>query len=86
MRQEAILFTRINAVKIAADLNDYPTAEELLEDYKYELEAHHVVVLVRDILDDGFSSVSYVVTQNLFERNNPGITISTEHFTRVRNV
>lgn len=86
MKQEAILFTRINAADIAANLNDYPNAQALLEDYEYMLEDHHVLVLARDILDDGFACVSYVVIRQMFETNNPGITLSTEHFTHVRTV
>lgn len=85
MNQEAILFTRINAANIAANLNDY-TAQDLLEEYEWMLQIHHVLVLARDILDDGFASISYVVTREMFETNNPGIQISTETFTHVRTI
>ena len=85
MHQDAILFTRINAAMIAETLTNY-TTQDLLEDYGYELEAHHVVVLARDVQDGGFVSVSYIVTPEMFETNNPGIKLSTEHFTFVRNV
>lgn len=85
MIQEAITFTRINAPDIAAKLTDY-TAEELLEEYEEMLEIHHILVLARDVLDSGFASISYVVTQGMFETNNPGIKLTTERFTYVRTI
>lgn len=85
MNQEAILFSRINAADIAAQLSDY-TADELLEEYEYMLKTHYFLVLARDVLPGGFASVSYVVTREMFDTNNPGIQLTTEHFTHVRTV
>lgn len=85
MKQEAILFTRINAEAIAASLTGV-TAQDLLEDHSWELETFHVAVLARDVLDSGFASVSYVVSLQMFEANNPGIQLTTEHFTHVRDI
>lgn len=86
MKQDAIIFTRINAAKIAAELEDFNTEEMLLEEYKWMLKDHHILVLTRDILADGTPLLSYVVTRQMFETNNPGIELTTEHFTFVRHV
>lgn len=85
MKQEAILFTASNAALIATQLNDY-TAQELLEEYDDWMLTHHEVVLARDVLSTGFASISYVVTRDMFERNNPGITLNATTFTHVRDI
>ena len=85
MKQEAIIFTRLNADLIAAQLDDY-TGPELLEEYKYMLEDHHILVLARDVLASGFACISYVVTREMFETNNPNKMLTTERFTHVRDV
>lgn len=81
MKQEAILFTKENAAMIVEHLDDYRTVEDLLEDYNYMLEAHGTVVLGRDILDETFASVSYVITQSYFKANHPDIQLNDKTFT-----
>lgn len=83
MQQFAIIFTRNNAETIAADLNDY-AVEDLLADHSWELNTFSPAVLCKDVLSNGFSSVSYVVSGEMFERNNPGITLNDKTFTLVR--
>lgn len=85
MKQEAILFTGNTVNLIAANLSDH-TADELLDEYMWMLQKHHTLVLAMDILDSGFSMISYVVTTDMFEKNNPGIKLSDRQFTHVRNV
>lgn len=85
MKQEAIIFTRDNADTIAARLIEY-TAEELIDEYKWMLKDNPALVLARDVLDDGVGVLSYVVTRDMFERNNPGIQLTAGHFTHVRDV
>lgn len=86
MKQDAIIFTRLNADQIAASLTTPYTKEELLEEYEWMLDRHHILVLARDVLDDGFAAISYVVVREMFERNYPDIKLTTERFTHVRDV
>lgn len=85
MNQEAILFNRNNAHLVAANLNDY-TADELLEEYDWMFTMHTQLVLVRDVQADGFSSVSCVVTEDMFQTNapKPTPTLNAETFTYLR--
>jgi hypothetical protein len=85
MFQDAILFTASNAAMISTMINDY-TTQDLLEEYDDWMLTHHEVVLVRDVLETGFASISYVVTRDMFETNTPGIQLNDKTFTYVRHV
>lgn len=81
MLQRAILLNKNNAAAIVETLDEYDSVEDFIEDYKYMLNLHGTVVLVKDTISTGFSSVSYVVTRSTFEANNGPVPLSTTSFT-----
>lgn len=68
LTQQAIIFTKDNA-SLIADLVDYTTSEELLNDYGYMLQPGTTNVLVRSVFEDGTVIVSHVVRQSMFYAN-----------------
>lgn len=86
MQQLAIAFNKNNINVVAASLDDY-SASELLEEYEWMLNMHTNLVLAKDVLDSGFSCVSYVVPTHMFEKNAPtAIELNDQTYTLVRTV
>lgn len=86
MQQLAIAFNKNNADIVAASLDDY-SASELLEEYEWMLNTHANLVLAKDVLDSGFSCISYVVTTDMFEKNAPtAIELNDQTYTPVRTI
>lgn len=86
MIQKAILLTKNNLETAVAPLNEHDTVEDFLESYGYMLEAHGAVVLCKEILDEEWTSVGYVVTESMFKANQPDIEINDKTYTYVRTV
>jgi hypothetical protein len=86
MKQDAIVLTSTNVSEIVTQLFEYTDTQEFLQDYGHMMLAHSDVVLTRDVLDNGTAMVSYVVTRQMFDRNNPDIAINDKTFTYVRTV
>ena len=86
MLNQAIIFTQNNASLIADSLIDYTTAQDLLDAYDSMFANNTKLVLARDVLSDGQSVVSYVVTESMFRANNPDIQLSHLHFTTVYKI
>lgn len=88
MQQLAIAFNKNNADIVAAGLDDF-SASELLEEYDWMLNTHTNLVLCKNVLDDGYSLLSYVVTVDMFEKNAGtihAVTLNDKTYTFVRNV
>jgi len=81
-KQQAIIFTKDNANLIADSLSFY-TAKDLLDDYGYMLKPGTVLILVRDVMDDGTKLVSHVVTMSMFLANAKAETLSDSDFNDV---
>jgi len=82
LKQQAIIFTKDNA-NLIADQVSYTTAEELMDDYGYMFQTGTVLVLVRNIFDDGVAIVSHVVRMSMFLANATAETLSDTDFNDV---
>jgi hypothetical protein len=81
-KQEAIIFTKDNAELIAGQLA-YTTAQDLLDDHDYLFQPGTVLVLVRDVFDDGLTLLSHVVTMSMFLANATASELSDSTFNSV---
>lgn len=83
MIQEAILWNKTNTDVVAQPLH-FEDAVSVLADYGYMLEAHGTVVFCKAENSTGEVMTSYVVTQSMFNANNPGIELNDKTYTEVR--
>lgn len=87
MDQFAIILTPENAEMIAGKLDDGHTVEDLMTEINYLYLRGKEVVLGIDVLDNGFTSVSYMISRNLFEaRNDNNVILNTEEFEYVWSI
>jgi hypothetical protein len=79
IQQQAILFTKNNADLIADQLS-YTTAQDLLDEYEALLDKFETLVLVRDMLDNGVTPLSHVVTISMFYANATATRLAENYF------